>query len=144
MALVLPTAHEYALAIEALKLWQEERDRFFFRSLDNGPDPYELPFAMGDVTSNDLARALERLLMRASPEPVQPLNKPRKSLSEQMRVVFSALSSQFRALEDLVPTPFTREEAVYWFLALLELIRLSQAHVRVEGEDVVFARGTSA
>lgn len=140
LPLTLPSAHEYAMAIESLRLWHSEREQLFFRPLEGGPDPYELPVALGDVTPNDLARALERLLQRASPEPVRPLNRPRKSLSEQMGIVFRALGSTWRTLEEMVPTPFSREDAVYWFLALLELIRLGQAGVQLEAGEVRFAR----
>lgn len=140
LPLTLPSAHEYAIAIESLRLWHSEREQLFFRPTEGGPDPYELPMALGDVTPNDLARAFERLLQRATPEPVRPLNKPRRSLSEQMGIVFRALTTEWRNLDTLVPTPFTREDAVYWFLALLELIRLGQAVVQIESGDVRFAR----
>ena len=138
--LTLPTAHEYALVIETLKQWKQEREQFFFRPLDAGPDPYEVPVEMGDVTPADLARALERLLRKASPASI-PVTKARRSLSEQMVVVMRALSSKPRLLEDLIPSPFTREDAVYWFLAILELIRLGQAHASIEWADVLFAAG---
>jgi len=144
LPLSLPSAHEYTLAIEALRLWHSEREQLFFRPLEGGPDPYELPMALGDVTPNDLARALERLLQRATPEPVKPLNRPRRSISDQMGIVYRALNSSWRTLEEMVPTPFTREDAVYWFLALLELIRLGQAGVVLENGDVRFARATRA
>lgn len=138
--LSLPTAHEYAIAIEALKVWREERERFYFRPLDAAPDPYEVPCALGEVTPSDLARALERLLRKATPMEVGSLSQPRRSLSEQMVVVLGALTKRWARLDDLVPTPFTREDAVYWFLALLELIRLGQAKVQLAEEDVLFAR----
>jgi segregation and condensation protein A len=140
MELPTPTAHEYELAIESLRVWHEERSQIFFRSPDAGPEPYELPLDLNNISSGDLAKALERLLRRARPEDVRPLGKPRKSLSDQMRIVLHALTDEWRSLEDMVADPFTRSEAVYWFLALLELIRLGQAAVRVEGEDVVFSR----
>jgi len=138
-----PTAHEYAVAIESLKVWHEERSQLFFRSIEAGPDTYELPVNLENVSGNDLARALEKLLRRAKPEPVTPLNKPRKSLSDQMRIVLHVLSNEWRSLEQLVTEPFTRSEAVYWFLALLELIRLGQASAKLEGEEVLFARASS-
>lgn len=140
LPLALPTAHEYALVMETLRTWREERERFFFRPLDSGPDPYEVPVEMGDVTPADLARALERLLKKAVVEPVRSLSKPRRSLSDQMGIVLRALSKEWRTLDDMIAQPFTREDAVYWFLAVLELIRLGQAAVKVEGEDVLFAR----
>lgn len=139
----LPTAHEYGLVIETLQAWKEERERFFFRPVDSAPDPYEVPVEMGDVTPNDLARALERLLRRAAPEAPKSLSRPRRSLGDQMAIVLSALSKEWHTLENLLSEPFTREDAVYWFLALLELIRLGQATVRLSGEDVEFARPSS-
>jgi segregation and condensation protein A len=137
-----PTIHQYGLAISALSHWYEAREQIFFRSPDAGPDPYELPYQLSNVTAADLARAFERLLNRAQPEPVAPLSKPRKSLEEQMQLVLLAVSDEWRPLEKLVTEPFTREDAVYWFLALLELIRLGQIAARLEGEDVQFARAT--
>lgn len=140
LELPTPTAHEYEIAIESLRMWHEERSQLFFRSPEAGPEPYELPLNLDNVCSGDLAKALEKLLRRAKPEAPRILNKPRKSLSDQMRIVIHALSDQWRRLEDLIEEPFTRSEAVYWFLALLELIRLGQAAAQIEGEDVVFAR----
>ena len=125
-------------------MWHEERSQMFFRAPDAGPEPYELPLNLENVSSGDLARALERLLLRAKPEPVRPLGKPRKSLSDQMRIVLHALSESWQSLDDMVEDPFTRSDAVYWFLALLELIRLGQAAAKVEGEAVLFARAKRA
>ncbi len=140
MELIEPTSHEYRSAIEALKLWHEERSMLFFRSPEAGPDPYELPYTLSDVSPNDLARALERLLRRAEPEPLESLSKPRKSLQEQMLVVLGAMSKEWRTLDALITAPITRSEAVYWFLALLELIRLGQVAARNTEDDVEFAR----
>jgi len=135
-----PTRHEYQAAIAALSLWQEEREQLFFRSPDAGPDPYELPYTLSNVGVSDLARAFERLLRKAEPEPMTPLSKPRKSLQEQMGLVLLAVSHEWKTMEALVTEPFTREDAVYWFLSLLELIRLGQIQARLSGDDVEFAR----
>jgi segregation and condensation protein A len=140
LELCAPTTHEYEAAIKVLGLWQEEREQLFFRPAGAGPDPYELPYELANVSVTDLARAFERLLTKVDPEPVRMLNKPRRSISEQMKLVLRALKTEWSLLEELVPTPFTREEAVYWFLALLELIRIGQASVRLFNEDVQFAR----
>jgi chromatin segregation and condensation protein Rec8/ScpA/Scc1 (kleisin family) len=136
-----PTSHEYRAAITALSIWREERDQLFFRSPDAGPDPYELPYTLINVTPTDLARAFERLLRKAVPDEFEPLGRPRKSLEDQMTVVLATLTDEWRSLEALVIEPFTRSEAVYWFLALLELIRLGQVRARrAEEADVEFAR----
>ncbi len=135
-----PTAHEYRAAIEALQFWQQQRSLLFFRSPDMGPDPYELPYTLGNVTIADLALAFERLVHKAIPDLVRPDAKPRKSLEEQMRKVLLALSYQHRSLIELMPESFTRTDAVYWFLSLLELIRLGQVAARKDEDEVRFAR----
>lgn len=140
MELPEPTTYEFQEAIEALRMWEEERSQWYFRPLDAGPDPYELPYTLGDVSASDLARALERVLTRARPEPPQVLNKARRSLSEQMGIVIKRLSKEWSALEMLLEEPYTRADVVYFFLALLELIRLGQANVRLYDGDVQFAR----
>ena len=66
--------------------------------------------------------------------------KPRRSLSEQMAIVIGILSPDWKKLDDMIEEPFTRSEVVLWFLALLELIRLGQAAVRLHEETVEFAR----
>ncbi len=133
-----PTAQEYTPVIETLRMWHEERELRFFRSGDS--DSYELPFELGSVTPKDLAMALERLLRRAQPEPLEHLGKPRRSLSEQMVIVLRSLQEDWLSLDQLIVGSFTRSEAVWWFLALLELIRLGQAAVRLEEGDVRFAK----
>lgn len=135
-----PTTHEYQVAIEALRLWEEERARRFFRPQDAGPDPYELPYEIGNVTAADLAIAFERVLRKARPEPIAPLSKPRRSLSEVIGTVLRAVSAEWQTFDEIIAKPFTRTDAVYWFLALLELTRLGQVRVRLLGDDVQFAR----
>jgi segregation and condensation protein A len=140
MELPEPSTHEYDMAIDVLKVWHEERSQQFFRSPEVGPDPYELPYTLGNVSPEDLARAFQKLLRRAQPEEVRPLGKPRKSLSDQMVIVLKAMTNDFQTLDQLITDPFTKSEAVYWFLALLELVRLGQVAVRLTEADVEFAR----
>lgn len=135
-----PTTHEFDVAIEALKVWHDERSRLFFRSADAGPDPYELPYQLANVSTTDLARAFERVLKRAKPDKPEVLAKPRRSLAEQMKIVLLAVCHEWRSLEALVTEDYTRTEAMYWFLALLELIRLGQVGVRVQNDEVMFRR----
>lgn len=141
-ALVLPdpSAYEFAEVIDVLKIWQDERSKLFFRSPEAESNVYEVPYTVGDITVGDLARAFERLLRRAQPDSIELLSKPRKSLQEQMRVVLIALTKEYRPIESLFVGTYTRSDAVYWFLALLELIRLKQAGVRVEEDQVLFAK----
>jgi hypothetical protein len=57
-----------------------------------------------------------------------------------MSIVLRALPEKFEPLESIVTGDYTRSEVVWWFLALLELIRLGQARVAVEEGDVRFKR----
>lgn len=112
----------------------EERQRLFFRSAD-AREEYEIPLDLGKVTVMDLGRALEALLEKAVEEPkVVQFGRPRRSLSEQMKVVARCLDGAPRPLDQLVEGEFTRTEALWWFLALLELIRVSTAFVTL-GQD---------
>lgn len=135
-----PTIDGFSEAIAMLRAGQAERDLLFFRGAGPGPDPYELPYKLADVAPNDLARALERLLRRAEPEPLEPLGRPRRSLAEAIEEVAAALREEWTPLESLVPTPFTREDAVVWFLGLLELVRIGRARARLGEDDVEFVR----
>lgn len=138
-----PTSHEYATVVETLKVYQEERSQLFFRSGDTGPSVYELPYTLANVRPEDLARAFRKLLERAQPNPdAQVSNKPRRSIADQMKIVLGILKKEWTPLDQIIEEPYTREDAVYWFLALLELVRLGQAGIRVEGEAVEFARMT--
>ena len=134
-----PTVYEFDAAIEALRIGQGEQEQLFFRSNESENANYELPFDLEDVTTMDLAYAFDRLLAKANPEPIHPLSGPRRSLSEMMAVVLKSMAKDFRSLLDLVPQPFTRQEAVYWFLAILELMRLGQIRARLASDDVEFA-----
>lgn len=138
---VEPYAHEFHPAIEALRGLHDQRANFFFRPADAAEKTYELPFEIGEATTVDLARVLERLLEKAVPDPVEPISRPRRSLSEQMTVVMKALTPEFRPLDQVVIGEFTRSEIVWWFLALLELIRLGQARIKIEESDILFAKG---
>lgn len=135
-----PTAYEYAEVIDLLKVWQDERSKLFFRSPEAEPTVYEIPYSIGNVKVSDLARAFERLLRKAEPDPIQLLSKPRKSLQDQMRIVLLALTHEWKPIEALFVGSYTRSDAVYWFLALLELIRLGKANVTLNEEEVLFAK----
>lgn len=137
--LLIPTTHEYKAVMDALRVGQEERERRFFRPLDADSYQYELPFELENVSVDDLAQALARVLAKANPEPVALTAKPRRPLSEEMRLVLGRLSKTWSGLESLMPEGYTKTDAVYCFLAVLELIRLGQVSLRMQGEDVQFA-----
>lgn len=133
-----PYVAEFAPAIERLKELQAERDAVFFRNVDDRN--YALPFELSEVTPDQLASALEQLLAKASPDNFESVTAPRRSLQEQMALVMQRLTDEPTPIELLVELPITRLDAVYWFLALLELIRLGQAKVTFTNEQVLFAR----
>ncbi len=137
-----PWVHEFAPAIEALSQLAEERSLVFFRSTD--ASPYELPYEPDGVSADDLAKALNRLLEKAAPDPPAAQRRPSRSLSDQMVEVMGRLGVDFLGFEELIGAPFTRSDVVWWFLALLELIRLGQARVRLEDGEVAFARAVAA
>lgn len=134
-----PTIHLFQPAIRALQDRLEARDQLYFRSNENSV-PYELPLETNELNTAQLARALEKLLDRAIPDTVQPLGRPRRSLSDQMTLVLKALPDQPTSLDQIVVGEFTRTEAVWWFLALLELIRLGQATVIFTELEPLFGR----
>lgn len=139
-----PWVHEFGPAILALRALAEERGQVFFRPPEREDSTYELPLELGEVSLFDLSRALQRLLEKAVPEPPEMSRKPARSLSEMMGVVLKVLPSEFSTLESLIVGEFTRSEVVWWFLALLELIRLGQARVRLKSGEIEFARAVLA
>jgi segregation and condensation protein A len=134
-----PWIHLFGPAMEALQERHDERGKVFFRAPGGEAARYELPLELGEASAADLARVLADLLSRAEPEPPEALSRPRRSLTDQMKIVLLALTPELRPLDQIITGSFTRSEVVWWFLALLELIRLGQARVTVEGHDVRFA-----
>lgn len=132
-----PTAHLYQPIVEELRERESSSTAIFYRN--GGQSAYELPFDLSDVTAFDLGRVLQKLLNKANPT-VNPLGKPRRSLIEQMKIVLSVLTTEPRSLEDLIEEPFDRIEAVWWFLSLLELIKLRQVNIVNSEEAVRFAK----
>lgn len=138
-----PTLYEYEGVIQVLSIGMEERSRRFFRPIECGPNPYELPYDLGEVTVSDLAVALESIMQRACPDPLEVAPKPMRSLSDQMRILLGVLDAKWRPLGGLLPERYTRRDVVWCFLALLELIRLGQAKLRLADSTVEFQRGRS-
>ncbi len=126
--------------IEALSGLEDDRNELFFRTTPGQAD-YELPLELGKVSVEDLGRALEQLLSKAVEQPNLFLSAPRRSLAEQMALVLRCLKPEPLPLVDLVEGVFNRVEAVWWFLALLELIRTREAVViKTEEGNLQFYR----
>lgn len=138
MALPEGIGEDLRAAIEVLDGYRQERQSLFFRTLDERPEVF-VPVDVSDVSVNDLALALEAILRKALPDPVEP-KLSRRSLADQMGIVAAALSQNYRDLGSLLGDQYTRSEVVWWFLALLELIRLGQARYRVDEDTVRFAK----
>jgi chromatin segregation and condensation protein Rec8/ScpA/Scc1 (kleisin family) len=92
--------------------------------------------APGTVSAADLARAFERILLRARPVDVEPLARHRPSLADVMKSVLRAVRSAGKAtIEAVLPDNFTRLDVVFVFLALLELLRIGQVRgLFIDGE----------
>lgn len=131
-----PTAHQYALAVDSLEERHRERSQLFFRQGES-PDAYEVPMGPGSVTAAELAKAFERILLKAKPVDVEPLAKHRPSLADVMKDVLRRIRAAGRAtIEGTLPASFTRLDVVFVFLALLELLRIGQVRGLFEGGEL--------
>ena len=137
---ILPYIDEFKPAITALRELKESRESVFFRSLNGSGDAFEMPLDSSSVTIDALGKALVRLLERARPDLNGSLTQDRRTLSEQMVVVMQALPAEFASLDEIVVGDFTRSDVVWWFLALLELIRLGQAVVKLRKGEALFRK----
>jgi chromatin segregation and condensation protein Rec8/ScpA/Scc1 (kleisin family) len=138
--LLPPSIHEYDELIGALRVWHQERSRLHFRTTEALPAGYELPIQLEDVSVMDLARAFEALLRRIHPEPYRPPHGPRPDLGEVMASLLRNLGPNPKSMRDVFPERLVRSDAVFWFLGLLELIRLAQVRVHRSEDDLLFAR----
>jgi len=134
------TIFEFRTAIDVLRLWHEERANLFFRAPNQGPNPYELPYELADLEAKTLATAFKKLMERAKPLTQPSVSRVGRSLSSEMKRVLLTITFEFKTLDQLVPLNATREDAVYWFLSLLELMRLGQVQARLIGNEVEFGR----
>ena len=140
LELPVSTIYEYGIAIEALRSWHEDRAALFFRASNQGPNPYELPYELEEVAPDALVLAFKRLLDRSVPNEELPRPRMARSLAEEMRKVLLATCYEWRSLETLAPVTATREDVVYWFLSLLELMRMGQVQARVVDGEAEFCR----
>jgi segregation and condensation protein A len=129
-----PWVAEFADAIAALTGRLEDRERLFFRASEPGGE-YELPFEVGGVSPSDLAHAFARLLERAEPSAPESVRKPGRSLGEVVALLEASLTDAYAPFAAMLPDRYTRADCVWWFLALLELMRLGRAEVRVAGAE---------
>lgn len=128
---------EYDFAIEKLERWSEERNLRFFR---DGEPRGEAHLDLGDVSVSDLSAVFEALIARAEPDPILPLSVERRSLGDQIASVENRLTLGWLPLWSLVGNRLTRSEAVWTFLALLEMIRQNRVRLRLEAGEPQFSR----
>ncbi|MBS1716389.1 MAG: segregation/condensation protein A [Armatimonadetes bacterium] len=131
---------DYQFAIAALTEFEAERLKLFFRPEGAFPS---IPPEIINHEIDHLAAAFAAILGRAEPSPFETVHRARRSLASMMKSVLDAISHEYRSLEQIIPAPFTREDAVYWFLAILELIRLGSARLRLDDGNVHFARAAA-
>jgi chromatin segregation and condensation protein Rec8/ScpA/Scc1 (kleisin family) len=132
-----PFISEFMPLIEEFRNRERMRAEVFFRP-NAGSRTYELPFDAGDLTIDDLARAFEAVMERAQSITSRLNKRPARSLAEQMLRVASCLTREWTTIRDLALGDLDRAEAVWWFLALLELIRLGRAKVKMLGTEPHF------
>ena len=132
-----PTAHEFALAVDSLEERHRERSQLFFRQGED-PNAYEVPMGPGSASVAELAKAFERILMKAKPVEIAPLAKHRPSLAEVMRATLKSVRELGGAtIEQLLPSEFTRLDVVFVFLAVLELLRIGQVRAVIDSENLM-------
>ncbi|MDQ2985106.1 MAG: hypothetical protein M3R13_00095 [Armatimonadota bacterium] len=131
-----PTVHEFAIAVDSLEERHRERSQLFFRQGES-PDSYEVPMAPGAASAADLARAFERILLKAKPVDMEPLARHRPSLADVMKDVLKHVREAGSAtIEAVLPSDFTRLDVVFVFLAVLELMRIGQIKAIAENNDL--------
>lgn len=134
--IVEPTVALYAGAIAGLREAEEARADRFFRA---GGAAYELPFVLTDVFPATLAAALARALERADEAPGPETPRHRRSLEAEIALLIERLDGAWRSLTELLATPFDREDVVYTFLGLLELMRQGRVVAREDGGEAGFS-----
>jgi segregation and condensation protein A len=131
-----PTAHEFAVAVDSLEERHRERSQLFFRQGESA-DNYEVPMGPGSVCVADLAKAFERILLKAKPIDVEPLAKHRPSLADVMKGALKQIRETGGAtIEALLPSQFTRLDVVFVFMAVLELLRIGQVRAVFQDDDL--------
>jgi segregation and condensation protein A len=137
--LVERTIHEYFGAIDFLRAGHEQRSMLFFRSPNQDGHEYELPVSTETLEISALAEALQRVLLRNKPPEMPNVTRIGRALADEMRKVLLRLSREWENFEMLVTGEASREDAVYVFLSLLELIRIGSVQARLSGEMVEFS-----
>src|SRR5258708_6001029 len=117
--------------VEAMRGWEGDRAKLFFRGALENPDDYSLPISLGEMSANQLLAALKRLLANSGigEEPITAVVPRRKvSLRLKMAEVLRKVRANASGLEFemLFDPPLNRYDIVLTFLSLLELLRVGR------------------
>jgi segregation and condensation protein A len=134
----------YQGVVEALRVWEEDRRRVFFRGAAESLDDYHLPVSEDGLSAQTLLDALRSVLASAGVDetPVTAV-VPRRRLTLRMKM--AEVLRRVRAhpqgvpFSDLFELPCALHEIVLAFLALLELVRqrLVIARQRVPDAEIL-------
>lgn len=130
-----PSVLDFEPALLALRSQGDERSLIHFRQAAG--QEYRFPTEVVQVDVRLLGQCLEELMARAVPTGDVVTARARRSLADQMRAVLKTLGPDPLPIDRLCLAEFTREEAVWIFLALLELIRLRQACVAISEDGQI-------
>lgn len=142
----------YKTFVETLAGWEDDRRHLYFRGQAAYGDLYELPISFGELSSQSLLRAVQRLLAEvgAGEADVTSVRRQKMTLRLAMAALWRKVStagSAGLALDDCFERPLVRLEIVMTFLALLELLRqgrLQAAQSAMLGEIWLTARASDA
>jgi segregation and condensation protein A len=140
MELAERTIHEYFYAVDFLRLGFESRSRLFFRSANQSAQEYELPFPVESLEALALAEALREVIERTRPPEMNHVTRIGRALADEMVKLLKRIGEAWESFGMLLPDEASREDAVYVFLSLLELMRLGQVQARLLGESIEFSR----
>jgi chromatin segregation and condensation protein Rec8/ScpA/Scc1 (kleisin family) len=132
--------HEYFEAVDYLREAFTLRSQLFFRTSGPAIDAYELPFVLEELQVSALATALKNVLERRQEPVLDRVTRSGRSLAFEMGMVLDRVSSQWGSFESLLLDDGSREDAVYVFLSLLELIRTGRVQSRLIQDRIEFSQ----
>jgi segregation and condensation protein A len=121
----------YKAFVETLSGWEGDRRQLFFRGQAAYGDLYELPVSFGELSSQSLLKAIQRLLAETGTgeEDVTSVRRQKITLRLAMASLWRKVQASGEAgvlLDECFERPLVRLEIVMTFLALLELLRQSR------------------
>jgi len=117
----------YKEAAGSLRDFAQERARIFTRD-GNGPPNYPTP--LQEMSLIDLLYALQDLVQRRQPEPVQEVKRDRFTVAQKMTAILAALKKREQVpFQEFLGENPGKLEIIVAFLALLELVRARRIRV---------------